>query len=98
MCESKKQLDPEIIDSISEKMYRKEPDWKKELPNLSQPLLLFSGEPEKGGFVTPDVITRVKELKPDTLTVQVPEAGHLIRFDGFPVFIRELKAFLQSLD
>ncbi|MBB6479904.1 alpha/beta fold hydrolase [Spirochaeta isovalerica] len=98
MCEAKKQLDMGIVDVLSEKMHRQEWDWQEEVKKFPQPFLLFSGETEKGGFITPEVSARVKEIRPDAMTLQVPDVGHLIHFDGFPVFMEGLKRFLASVD
>lgn len=97
MCESKKQLDMGVVDKISNNMLNQKWDWQVEIKNFPQPFMLFSGEPEKGGFVTPEVSNRVKELRPDAITIQVPGVGHLIRFDGFPLFIEGLKGFLKLI-
>lgn len=97
MCVAKKQLDRGIVDVLSEKMHRQDRDWQEEVIKFPQPFMLFSGETGKGGFITPEVSARVKEIRPDAMTLQVPGVGHLIHFDGFPVFMEGLKRFLASL-
>lgn len=97
MCEAKKQLDTGMVDNLSKKMMEPQWDWQEEIRKFPQPFMLFSGDPEKGGFITPEVSARVKEIRPDAMTLQVPDVGHLIRFDGFPVFMKGLKGFLSLL-
>jgi len=97
MCTAKKQLDMGIVDILAKNMQDLAHDWQKGLKQFSQPFMLFSGEPEKGGIVSPQTTELVKEIRPDAKTLMVKGTGHLIRFDGFPEFIKGLKEFLSSL-
>jgi len=54
MCESKKQLDQDIIDTLSRKMFDKTLYWKDTLAQLKLPLLVFAGDSSKGGIVSPE--------------------------------------------
>jgi len=97
MCTAKKQLDMGIVDVASKHMQQITQDWQSGIKKFPQPFMLFSGEPEKGGIVSPEISKLVKEIRPDAKTLQVKGTGHLIRFDGFPVFMKGLKEFLSSL-
>lgn len=97
MCESKKQLDPAIFDVMSARMHSEEWSWRTTLQNVTHPLLLFTGNPELGGIVTPEVVAKVRELNPNVTIITIPDVGHLIRFDKYPAFMDALRAFLNQL-
>lgn len=97
MCESKKQLDASILDVQSPERHAQEVNWQATIQNITQPMLIFTGNPELGGIVNADVIARVRELNPDVKIVIVPNVGHLIRFDNYAVFIEALRGFLKQV-
>ena len=97
MCESKKQLDPTIADIMSKRIHSPEVDWKTTFPGVTLPTLLFAGDPELGGIVTPEVVSEIRRLNPKVNVVSVPDVGHLIRFDRFPAFMEAVQAFLEKL-
>ena len=97
MCESKKQLDPTIVDTLTQRMHSQEVDWRTTIQTITQPALLFTGNPELGAIVTPEVVAKVRELNPNVTIVNVPAAGHLIRFDQYNAFMDALRAFLKQL-
>ncbi len=98
MCESKKQLDPAIIDTMGNRMHAQEVDWKTTIQNVTHPMLLITGNPELGAIVTPEVTTKVRELNPKVNIVNVPDVGHLIRFDKYNTFMDALRAFLKQVE
>ena len=97
MCESKKQLDPTIFDVMTPKMHSEEWRWRTTLQDVVNPVLLFTGNSEMGGIVTPEVVAKVRELNPDVTIVTIPDVGHLIRFDKYTAFMDTLGAFLKQL-
>lgn len=97
MCESKKQLDATIIDIQSPRRHAAQVDWQTTLPNVTQPMLVFAGDPALGGIVTPEVVAKVRELNPRVQVVVVPDVGHLIRFDRYDVFMDALRGFLKEI-
>jgi len=97
MCESKKQLDPGIADILAAKMRSPEVDWLTAIRAVTHPLLVFSASPELGGIVTPEVTDKIRELNPAVIIVNVPDVGHLIRFDNHAAFMNALRAFLNRL-
>jgi N-formylmaleamate deformylase len=97
MCESKKQLDPAIFDVMSPRMRSKEWSWLTTLQDVTLPVLLITGNSELGGLVTPEAVAKVRELNPNVTIVTVPDVGHLIRFDKYPVFMEALQGFLKQL-
>jgi N-formylmaleamate deformylase len=97
MCESKKQLDPTIVDTMTERMHSQEVDWLATIQNIAHPMLLFAANPELGGIVTPEVVAKVRELNPKVTIINIPDVGHLIRFDNYTAFMDALRAFLKHV-
>jgi N-formylmaleamate deformylase len=97
MCESKKQLDPTIADIMTKRRHISRSDWLTTLPTIIHPVLLFTGNPELGGIVTPEAAAKVRELNPSVIIVNIPDVGHLIRFDKYTAFMEALRAFLKQI-
>jgi pimeloyl-ACP methyl ester carboxylesterase len=97
MCESKKQLDPTIVDVMAEEMHAPGAHWLTTLPNVHHPMLVFVGDSKLGGIVTPEVVAKIRELNPKVTIVIVPDVGHLIRFDKYPAFMEALRSFLKRV-
>lgn len=94
MCESKKQLDPGIIDRLDIALRSEGSDWPSVLRLIAGPLLVITGDPSLGAIVEPGTVARIREMKPDTEVVNVGGAGHLIRFDEPRAFMDALRSFL----
>ncbi len=94
---SKKQLDPAIIDTLVAKVDRVATGWQTTIQDVAVPVLLLTGNPELGAIVTPEVEAKVRELNPRVTIVNVPNVGHLIRYDNYPVFMKALRAFLTQI-
>lgn len=97
MSEAKKQLDQTIVDIMTNKVHSQEVNWQTTIQQVEHPLLLFVGQPELGGIVTPEVIAKVRELNPNVKIAAVPDVGHLIRFDNHTAFMDALRAFLKEV-
>lgn len=97
MCESKKQLDPTIVDTMSGRVNIERTTWLTTLGSISQPILVFTANPDLGAIVTPAAAAKARELNPNVTVVHIPNVGHLIRFDNYPAFIDALQAFLRQI-
>jgi len=97
MCESKKQLDPTLVDNLGERKPPWDVEWQKTIGNINQPLLLVCGEPRLGALVTAEVAAKVRKLNPKATVAHIPDVGHLIRFDKFAAYIEALRSFLGKL-
>jgi N-formylmaleamate deformylase len=97
MCESKKQLDPGIIDRLGLALLSEGSDWPSVLSAKAGPLLLITGDPSLGAIVEPNTAARVRGMKPDAEVVNVGGAGHLIRFDEPRAFMDALRSFLGRI-
>jgi N-formylmaleamate deformylase len=97
MCESKKQLDPTFVDTLVERMHSQEANWLTTIQNIVLPMLIFTGNPELGGIVTPEVVAKVRELNPKVTIAKISDVGHLIRFDNYTAFMDILQVFLKQV-
>lgn len=97
MCESKKQLDPTIADIMFKKLQREGPGWLETIQTITLPMLVFTANPELGAIVTPEAAAKIRELNPKATIVNIPDVGHLIRFDSYAAFMDALRAFLKQL-
>lgn len=97
ICQSKTQIDPTIVDIVSARMHAKEWNWQTTLQDVSHPLLLVTANPELGSIVTPEVVAKVRKLNSNVIIANVPDVGHLIRFDNYEAFMDALRAFLKQL-
>lgn len=97
MCESKKQLDATILDTQSPRKHSQEVNWLTTIQSITQPMLVYAGNPALGGIVTPEVVAKVRELNPNVNIVVIPDVGHLIRFDQYAIFMDALVAFLNQV-
>ncbi len=97
MCESKKQLDPTIVNPMVDRMHSQEVNWLTTIQNITCPMLIFAANPELGGIVTPEVVAKIRELNPKVTIVNMPDVGHLIRFDNYTAFMAALGVFLKQV-
>jgi N-formylmaleamate deformylase len=97
MCESKKQLDPMVLDIMTDRMHSQEENWLTTLQNITHPMLIFAANPELGGIVTPEVVAKVRQLNPKVIIANIPDVGHLIRFDNYTAYMDVLRAFLKQV-
>ena len=97
MCESKKQLDPTVLDIMIDRMHSQEVNWLTTLQNITHPMLIFAANPELGGIVTPEVVAKVRQLNPKVIIANIPDVGHLIRFDNYTAYMDVLRAFLKQV-
>ena len=97
MCESKKQLDPAIVDIMARTVGSRAQEWPTTVAYIMHPILIITGDPKLGGIVTPEVAARVRELNPHVTIVNVPDVGHLIRFDNHEAFMKAMRRFLEQI-
>jgi N-formylmaleamate deformylase len=97
MSESKKQFDPTFVDILLRSLNRNRIEWLSTIGTVGFPLLIITGNPELGGIVTGEVAARIHKLNSKIQIKNVPDVGHLIRFDKFNEFMSALLTFLGNL-
>ncbi len=63
----------------------------------AHPMLIFAANPELGGIVTPEVVAKVRQLNSSVTIANIPDVGHLIRFDNYTTYMDVLRAFLKQV-
>ena len=71
-------------------------DWREALSRVSCPLLLITGDPERGAIVTPEIAEEARRLQPSLQVLQLRGAGHNIRREQFDGFMQAVRSFLAS--
>jgi N-formylmaleamate deformylase len=87
-----KHLDPRVL----ERKMAWSP-WREALAGLKLPILLYTGEADRGGLVTTKAAAEALRLAPQIEHVPVPGVGHLIRYEAHAAFMAPLKQFLARV-
>ncbi len=90
LTQSKRELNLNILNSFR----GPDDDWRDLVAKVKCPLLLFTGNPERGGLVTEAAYQEAVKLAPQIERVHVDTVGHLIRYEAFDTFMAALKPFL----
>lgn len=89
---AKQQLDKTILGAL----HMGKP-WRDFVAALTIPTLLITAEPEQGAIITPalaqEAATRCAHLQ----VAHVPNAGHNIRRENYPVYLQAITAFLATI-
>jgi pimeloyl-ACP methyl ester carboxylesterase len=72
------------------------PDWREVLSKIQCPLLLITGEPERGAIITQQMADEIVNLLPDAHVIRIPGAGHSIRFDQHNAYLKAISEFLRE--
>jgi pimeloyl-ACP methyl ester carboxylesterase len=68
--------------------------WSEVVPKLGCPTLLVTGEPERGGIVSPETAAAIVATNPQVRIAHLAGAGHNIRRDQFTAYVAAVRAFL----
>ncbi|MBN1249624.1 MAG: alpha/beta hydrolase [Anaerolineae bacterium] len=71
-------------------------NWREIVAAIKCPLLLFTGDPERGALVTEAAYEEAIQLAPQIERVHVQTVGHLIRYEAFATFMAAFKPFLAK--
>lgn len=91
-AESKRQLDKNIFQVVN---VRK--PWRDFVSAFTVPALLITAVTKQGAIVTPAAAQEAVSLSPLLQVAPVPNAGHNIRRENYPVFMQAVQAFLSQL-
>jgi N-formylmaleamate deformylase len=90
-AESKRQLDKNIF-----KAARVQKPWREFVAAITVPTLLVTAEARKNAIVSPAVVQEAVSLSPFLQVARIPDAGHNIRRENYPAFMRAVQAFLNQ--
>jgi len=71
-------------------------DWWEVLPAVTEPMLLITADPERGGIVTPETAAEMAGIQPLARVVRIRNAGHNVRREQFDAYLAAVRAFLAD--
>jgi pimeloyl-ACP methyl ester carboxylesterase len=89
--QSKVLVSPHVVQTFDQPA----PRWREALPKIACPILLLTGDPEKG-LITPGDVQAMSGLWRDGRVVQIEGAGHMVHYDRPEPFIEAVQAFLAD--
>lgn len=90
--ESKLQISPHVVQAFDQP----EPIWREALPKIACPILLLTGDREKG-LITAEDAQAMSGLWRDGRVVQIEGAGHMVHYDCYAPFVEAVQAFLAGI-
>ena len=72
------------------------PSWREIVPTITCPILLITGDPEKGAIITPEVALEASHLWKDGQAIRIAGAGHNIRREQFARYKDAVTTFLRN--
>jgi pimeloyl-ACP methyl ester carboxylesterase len=70
--------------------------WQELVGRISCPILLISGDPERGAIITPEIAQEAMNTWQTGQVVHIPDAGHCIRRDQPDLYTVVVREFLQT--
>lgn len=70
--------------------------WWEALPKITTPILLVTGDPDKGAIITPEVAAEAARIAPHLRVARLEGAGHNVRRERFDGFVEAVRAFLAA--
>jgi N-formylmaleamate deformylase len=70
--------------------------WREVVQNITCPILLITGDTEKGAIVTPEVAREASHLWKDGQVIHIAGAGHNIRREQFDQYKEAITTFLKE--
>jgi pimeloyl-ACP methyl ester carboxylesterase len=72
--------------------------WRDALARIACPILLLTGDPERGAIVTPEVAHQAEQLWKNGRVVHIAFAGHSVHRDRYQETMAAVRAFLRECD
>ena len=92
----KVQFNLAVLDATPAGAMRTAPPWRDTVRAITCPILLVTGDPARGGIVTPAVAEEAQRMNPKLRVVNVPEVGHNIHRDNYPPYRDAIAAYLRQ--
>jgi pimeloyl-ACP methyl ester carboxylesterase len=91
------QCDPDVITHMISNTVNEPFDPETLCPRITCPVLLFQGNPAKGGLLEDRDAERVIALLAQGVHIHVPDMGHGLHGERAPLFFQMVSNFLESL-
>jgi pimeloyl-ACP methyl ester carboxylesterase len=92
-AQSKRQVSPCVVSLLE----AEHPPWQEVVKTISCPVLLITGDNEKGCLVTPGTAARIHREGQRVVCAKINNTGHNIRRDQFEEYLKALTSFLRTL-
>jgi pimeloyl-ACP methyl ester carboxylesterase len=92
-AEAKEQLDMSIFDVGIDTSH---PHWSEFIAQIHCPILLITGDSERGAIVTQETAQLVERAIPGIQVVHIQDAGHNIRREQHGAYMTAVQAFLRA--
>jgi pimeloyl-ACP methyl ester carboxylesterase len=92
-AESKKQFDYNFLQREHGNPFQ---GWKEVFQAIRCPTLLITANPTKGAIVKPETAQMVHSVNSNIKVVRIPGAGHNIRRENYPKYLKAVRAFLKE--
>jgi pimeloyl-ACP methyl ester carboxylesterase len=92
-AESKKQFDYNFLQRLSGNPFL---NWQQDFQAIRCSTLLITANPAKGSIVPPKTAQMVHSMNNQIKVVRIPHAGHNIRRENYPQYIKAVRGFLKE--
>ena len=89
---SKVEFDPGILQHLQVSF-----PWREQLPAITCPILLVTGDPAASAIVTPQVAQEAASLWRQGEVIQIQGAGHCIHRDRYTETMPQIQEFLSRV-
>ncbi|MBU6152128.1 MAG: alpha/beta hydrolase, partial [Chloroflexi bacterium] len=72
-------------------------DWQAMLGRVRCPMLLVTGDPERGALVTSEAAAVAKRCCPTLEVANIPDASHNVNSDQVDQYLRAIRGFLSRV-
>jgi N-formylmaleamate deformylase len=72
--------------------------WQDWLSRITCPILLITGDPERGAVNTPEDVQELASLWREGRTVRISDAGHVIHCDRHEAYMEAVQSFLVQVE
>lgn len=90
--ESKRAVCPEALDVLPSFVRL----WPEDVRQIDCPILILTGEPERGALFDVGAEQIVRQLHPGADILRIPGAGHQVRRERFTLYLEAVQRFLQQ--
>ncbi|HLZ23688.1 MAG TPA: alpha/beta hydrolase [Ktedonobacterales bacterium] len=73
------------------------PPWRATVEAITCPILLITGDPARGGIVSPAVAEEARRLARDLRVVNIPDVGHNIHRENYPPHRDAVDSYLRQV-
>lgn len=91
-ADSKVEFDPGIFQHLQVSF-----PWREQLPTITCPILLVTGDPASGAIVSPQVAQEAASLWRQGEVIHIPRAGHCIHRDRYAETMPMIQDFLSRV-